>query len=206
MKKIYKMEKDIFLKKVSELFLQNGAKSLTMDDIAKELRVSKKTLYKVYESKENLLEEILEFNIEKVLFKMQHLDENVDNAVERMFKRDEDIEKASRTNDSIMLRQLVKYYPQIFKKHMLFFSEKFSELLIHNIERGRTQGLYREDFDAQLYSKLFFQMTMSYDNSPFLDTSQLCRSEYQQELLLFYMNAITTEEGKRYMKDLLKHS
>ncbi|MDX1601449.1 MAG: TetR/AcrR family transcriptional regulator [Salinimicrobium sediminis] len=200
------MEKDIFLKKVSELFLQNGAKSLTMDDIAKELRVSKKTLYKVYESKENLLEEILEFNIEKVLFKMQHLDENVDNAVERMFKRDEDIEKASRTNDSIMLRQLVKYYPQIFKKHMLFFSEKFSELLIHNIERGRTQGLYREDFDAQLYSKLFFQMTMSYDNSPFLDTSQLCRSEYQQELLLFYMNAITTEEGKRYMKDLLKHS
>lgn len=200
------MEKDIFLKKVSELFLQNGAKSLTMDDIAKELRVSKKTLYKVYESKENLLEEILEFNIEKVLFKMQHLDENVDNAVERMFKRDEDIEKASRTNDSIMLRQLVKYYPQIFKKHMLFFSEKFSELLIHNIERGRTQGLYREDFDAQLYSKLFFQMTMSYDNSPFLDTSQLCRSEYQQELLLFYMNAITTEEGRRYMKDLLKHS
>lgn len=206
MKKIYKMEKDIFLKKVSELFLQNGAKSLTMDDIANELKVSKKTLYKEYESKETLLEEILEFNIEKVLFKMQHLDENVDNAVERMFKRDEDIEKASRTNDSIMLRQLVKYYPQIFKKHMLFFSEKFSELLIHNIERGRTQGLYREDFDAQLYSKLFFQMTMSYDNSPFLDTSQLCRSEYQQELLLFYMNAITTEEGKRYMKDLLKHS
>lgn len=200
------MEKDIFLKKVSELFLQNGAKSLTMDDIAKELRISKKTLYKEYGSKENLLEEILEFNIEKVLFKMQHLDENVDNAVERMFKRDEDIEKASRTNDSIMLRQLVKYYPQIFKKHMLYFSEKFSELLIHNIERGRTQGLYRKDFDAQLYSKLFFQMTMSYDNSPFLDTSQLCRSEYQQELLLFYMNAITTEEGKRYMKDLLKHS
>tara|TARA_R100000935_G_scaffold3137_2_gene8276 strand:+ start:4600 stop:5202 length:603 start_codon:yes stop_codon:yes gene_type:complete len=200
------MKKDIFLKKVSELFLQNGAKSLTMDDIAKELRISKKTLYKEYGSKENLLEEILEFNIEKVLFKMQHLDENVDNAVERMFKRDEDIEKASRTNDSIMLRQLVKYYPQIFKKHMLYFSEKFSELLIHNIERGRTQGLYRKDFDAQLYSKLFFQMTMSYDNSPFLDTSQLCRSEYQQELLLFYMNAITTEEGKRYMKDLLKHS
>ncbi|NJY61415.1 TetR/AcrR family transcriptional regulator [Salinimicrobium sp. CDJ15-81-2] len=176
-----------------------------MDDIANELKVSKKTLYKEHESKETLLEEILEFNIEKVLFKMRHLDENIDNAIERMFERDEDIEKASRTNDSIMLRQLVKYYPQIFKKHMLYFSEKLSELLIHNIERGRTQGLYRKDFDAQQYSKLFFQMTMSYDNSPFLDTSQLCRSEYQHELLLFYMNAITTEEGKRYMKKLLKN-
>lgn len=196
------MEKDTeLLEKVSELFIENGAKTVTMDDIAQELKISKKTLYQKYQNKEALLEEVLAYKLEVVLCKMRNLDETIENAVERMFKRDSDIERASRTNDSIMLRQLVKYYPQIFNKHMLYFSEKLSEILLHNIERGRKQGLYRKDFDAELYSKLYFQMTMTYDNSPYLDTNQISRATYQQEALLFYMNAITTEEGKKVLKE-----
>ena len=197
------MEKDEeFLNKVLQLFIINGAKTLTMDDIAKELKISKKTLYKHYQNKENLLEEILTYNIQKVLNRMKGLDETIENAVERMLARDEEIENASKTNDSIMLRQLVKYYPQIFNKHMLYFSEKLSEILVHNVERGRKQGLYREDFDAHFYSKLYFQMTMSYDNSPFLDTKEISRSRYQQESLIYYMNAITTDKGKKVMREL----
>ncbi|UJH92897.1 TetR/AcrR family transcriptional regulator [Antarcticibacterium sp. 1MA-6-2] len=197
------MEKDEdFLNKVSQLFIINGAKTVTMDDIAKELRISKKTLYQNYTNKENLLEETLTYSIEKVLNKMRNLDEKIENAVERMFARDEEIERASKTNDSILLRQLVKYYPQIFNKHMLYFSEKLSEILVHNVEKGRAQGLYRNDFDAHLYSKLYFQMTMTYDNSPYLDTTQISRNKYQQESLLFYMNAITTEKGKGILKEL----
>ena len=197
------MERDReLLKKVSQLFILNGAKTVTMDDIAKELRISKKTLYEKYQNKEVLLEEVLSYNLGKVLTKMKNLDKTIENAVERMFARDSEIEKASKTNDSIFLRQLVKYYPQIFNKHMLYFSEKLSEILVHNIERGRKQGLYREDFDAHFYSKLYFQMTMTYDNSPYLDTQQIPRSRYQQESLFFYMNSITTEKGKKVMKEL----
>lgn len=197
------MERDrAFLDKVSGLFIENGAKTLTMDDIAKELRISKKTLYQKYQNKEVLLEEVLSYSLEKVLAKMRNLDETIENAVERMFARDVDIERASKTNDSILLRQLVKYYPQIFNKHMLYFSERLSEILVHNIERGRKQGLYREDFDAEFYAKLYFQMTMTYDNSPYLDTEEIDRSRYQQESLLFYMNAITTEKGKKVMREL----
>ena len=196
------MEKDIeLLEKVSDLFLHNGAKTVTMDDIAQELKISKKTLYQKYQNKEALLEEVLTYKLEKVITKMKNLDETIDNAVERMYSRDRDIERASRTNESIMLRQLIKYYPQIFNKHMLFFSERLSEILVHNIERGRKQGLYREDFDAYFYSKLFFQLTMTYDNSPFLDITNISREQYQQETLNLYMNAITTQKGKEAMKE-----
>ena len=197
------MNRDIeILEKVLQLFLQNGAKSVTMDDIAQELKISKKTLYQKYQNKETLLEEALSYKLEKVLTKMKDLDQTVDNAIERMFARDEDIERASRTNDSIMLRQLIKYYPQIFNKHMLYFSERLTEILVHNIKRGRKQGLYREDFDAHFYSKLYFQMTMTYDNSPYLDTSQISRTEYQRESLLLYMNAITNEKGRKKLREI----
>ncbi len=197
------MERDTkTLEKVSELFLEYGAKAVTMDDIAKSLRISKKTLYQKYQNKEILIEETLAYGIEKVLKKMKSLDEEVDNAVERMFSRDEDIEKMSQSNNSIHLKQLIKFYPEIFNRHMLYFSEKLSEILVDNIKRGRMQGLYREDFDEQLYARLFFHLAMSFDNSPYFKTGNLSRTEYQYNALTFYMNSITTEKGKEVMKNL----
>ncbi|HAI79684.1 MAG TPA: TetR family transcriptional regulator, partial [Chryseobacterium sp.] len=57
--------------------------------------------------------------------------------------RDEHIERAVQSNNSLLIRQLIKYYPAIFNKHMMDFAEKFSEVMVHNIERGRQQGYYR---------------------------------------------------------------
>lgn len=194
-------EEKPFIEKVAELFLLNGAKTLTMDDIAREFGMSKKTLYKEYKNKEALLEEVLTHLLIVVLERIKNLDDQIDNAIERMFCRDEAIEKATSSNNSLLLRQLIKYYPQIFNRHIINFSEKFSLILVHNIERGRAQGYYRKDFDAEFYAKLFFQLSMSY-NSPYLDTSHITRFQYQNEALKFYLHSITTKKGKEYMETL----
>jgi AcrR family transcriptional regulator len=189
-----------FLEKVVDLFIDNGAKTLTMDDIAKQFGMSKKTLYQRYANKEALLEDVLQFKLKEVIEKLNELDIRIENAVDRMFCRDEQIEKAAQSNNSILIRQLIKYYPAIFIRHMTEFCESFTEVLIHNIGRGRDQGYYRTDFDAKIYAKLFFQMVMSYDHSPFLDTDRPDRTHYNNEVLMFYMNAITTEKGKEHLK------
>lgn len=188
-----------FLEKVAELFIENGAKTLTMDDIAREFGMSKKTLYQKYTTKEALLEDVLEYKLSEVIEKLNKMDKQIENAVDRMYCRDEEIEKAARSNNSVLIRQLLKYYPAIFNKHMMNFSERFTEVLVHNIERGREQGYYRTDFDAALYASIYFQMVMSYDSSPFLDTSKTDRAEYSNVALNFYMNAITTELGKQQL-------
>ena len=188
-----------FLEKVAELFIENGAKTLTMDDIAREFGMSKKTLYQKYTTKEALLEDVLEYKLTEVIEKLNKMDKQIENAVDRMYCRDEEIEKAARSNNSVLIRQLLKYYPTIFNKHMMNFSERFTEVLVQNIERGREQGYYRTDFDAALYASIYFQMVMSYDSSPFLDTSKTDRSEYSNVALNFYMNAITTELGKQQL-------
>ncbi|QFG53583.1 TetR/AcrR family transcriptional regulator [Chryseobacterium sp.] len=188
-----------FLEKVAELFIENGAKTLTMDDIAREFGMSKKTLYQKYTTKEALLEDVLEYKLTEVIEKLNKMDKQIENAVDRMYCRDEEIEKAARSNNSVLIRQLLKYYPAIFNKHMMNFSERFTEVLVQNIERGREQGYYRTDFDAALYASIYFQMVMSYDSSPFLDTSKTDRAEYSNVALNFYMNAITTELGKQQL-------
>ncbi|QDP84318.1 TetR/AcrR family transcriptional regulator [Chryseobacterium sp. SNU WT5] len=195
-------EKTIFLSKAANLFIENGAKTVTMDEIAKEFGISKKTLYQKYKNKEELLEEVLKHRLEVVIDRLQYLDDNVENAIERMICRDEEIDKVSHANNNILIRQLLKYYPAIFQKHMLNFSSKFSEVLVHNIKKGRQQGFYRDDFDAEIYSKIFFQLVMSYDSSPFFDTAVIEREHFMQETLMLYMNAITTEKGKEVLKNV----
>ena len=195
-------EKTFFLSKASELFIENGAKTLTMDDVAKEFGISKKTLYQKYKNKEELLEEVLEYKLQEVIDRLVYLDENIENSIERMICKDEELDKVSYSNKNILIRQLVRYYPGIFQKHMLNFSEKFSQVMVHNIIKGRKQGFYREDFDAEIYAKILFQLVMSYD-SPFLDTAVIEREYFTRESLLLYMNAITTEKGKEVLKEIL---
>ena len=195
-------EKTNFLSKATQLFIENGAKSVTMDEIAKEFGISKKTLYQKYKNKEELLEEVLKYKLQEVIERLKYLDENIDNAVARMFCRDEEIDKVSHSNNNILIRQLLKYYPAIFHKHMLNFSTKFSEVLVHNIEKGRKQGLYREDFDPELYAKLFFQLVMSYESSPYFDVELIERENFMQETMFFYLNAITNEKGKEVLNNL----
>lgn len=191
-----------FLSRVSKLFLEYGPKAVTMDDVAKEFGISKKTLYKKYANKEALLDAVLFFGMTKVLQDMKDYNEKIENAVERMFARNEDLERTSKTNDTILLKQLMKYYPHIFNKHMKMFSASFSEILVNNVHRGRQQGYYRKEFDERYVAKMYFQLVMSYDSSPYLDTSNLSRREHQHQALLFYMNAITTEKGKEVMSKL----
>ena len=195
-------EKTIFLSKAADLFIDNGAKTVTMDDIAKAFGISKKTLYQKYKNKEELLEEVLQYKLEEVIDRLQYLDDNVENAIERMICRDEEIDKVSHSNNNILIRQLLKYYPGIFQKHMLNFSEKFAEVFIQNIQKGRKQGLYREDFNAEIYAKLFFQLVMSYDSAPFFDTGVIDREYFRQESLMLYLHAITNEKGKEVLKSL----
>lgn len=195
-------DKQNFLVKAAELFIENGPKTVTMDDVANAFGISKKTLYQRFRNKEELLEEILRYHLDLVISKLKHLDLRIDNAIERMVCRDEEIDQISHSNKTLLIKQLMKYYPAIFNKHMLNFSEKFSEVLVHNIEKGRSQGFYREDFDPVVYSKIFFQLVMSYDSSPYIDTSQLERDHYIEELMMMYMHSITTEKGREIIKKI----
>lgn len=192
------MEKDkAFKQRLAKIFLENGAKTITMDDVAKEFGVSKKTLYVSYKNKDAMLEDVMDYFLETIIQRMKSLDNTIENAIIRMFSRDAQIERLSTTNNSIFTKQLVKYYPDLFNRYMLIFAKRFSEVLTHNIERGRRQGFYREDFDALAYAHMFFQLIMSYDKSPFFDH----RQTHHKEVLMFYMNAITNEKGKQFMKD-----
>lgn len=191
-----------FLKKVSDLFVDNGAKTLTMDDIAKEFAISKKTLYQQYKNKEELLEAVLEYQLNSVIENIHLIDNSSCNAIERMILPEKDFENFSRTNKSLFVRQLLKYYPAIFNQHIINMNKKISKLLILNVENGREQGLYRNGFDEKLYIKFFLQLMLSYESSPLFEDEKIEREYFCFEAVMFYLHSIATDKGRNYLRKI----
>ncbi|MDY3548649.1 TetR/AcrR family transcriptional regulator [Riemerella anatipestifer] len=196
-------DKFIFLKKVSELFLQNGAKSLTMDDIAKAFSISKKTLYQNYKNKEVLLEEVLGFLLEELLEQLKAEEEKSLNPIEKMLLREPRIEQISENNKTFFVRQLIKYYPDIYSTHIVNVYKGVYEILKYNVIKGREQGLYEEDFDIETYAKYFLELMFAFDSSPlFEEEHKVGRGNYCQGVVRFYLNAIVTPKGKEILNQL----
>ncbi|MDY3339228.1 TetR/AcrR family transcriptional regulator [Riemerella anatipestifer] len=193
----------IFLKKVSELFVQNGAKSLTMDDIAKAFSISKKTLYQNYKNKEVLLEEVLDFLLKQLLEQLKAEEEKSLNPIEKMLLREPKIEQISENNRTVFVRQLIKYYPDIYNMHIVNVYKGIYEILKHNVIKGREQGLYEKDFDIETYAKYFLELMFAFDSSPLFEEEQkIGRSNYCQGVVRFYLNAIVTPKGKEFLNQL----
>lgn len=192
-------DQEIFLRKVSELFFENGAKAVTMDDVAKHHAISKRTLYEEYKNKEELLGAVLDWKLEQIIQTINGLETEKVNAIDRILLRDKDFEKFSCTNQSVFIRQLIKYYPAIFDQHITRMNSEISVVLKKNIEVGRQQGLYRETFNEDLYIRFFLQLMLSFENSPLFAEQQEERAEFCFEGVVFYLQAITTEKGRKIL-------
>ena len=196
-------QKNKFLEKALALFLENGAKTLTMDDIAREFGMSKRTIYQHYKNKEELLDSVLDFHTDMVISKLKAITEIENlNSVEKMLIRDEDLQKLSNNQKSIFIRQVKKYYSNLSKKNAIKAYEKLKTIFISNIEQGQKEGLYRKNIDVEVVVKMVIVLMFSYDESPLMASANadgLNQCEFSKQVIKFYLNAIVTEEGRKFL-------
>lgn len=196
-----------FLDKALRLFYLNGAKTTTMDDIAREFSMSKKTLYQLYANKDELLEEVLSYELELIMKTLQNFDSQEECPIKKMLCRDEKIKDLSESsNHSIFARQLKKYYYHLFEKQANKIENAVAQMFAKNVKKGRALELYRGDFQAEEYAKFFMLIVFSYDDSPLVDTEKISRHDYTQSAIVMMLNAMTTEKGKKQLNEYLKIS
>lgn len=193
-----------FLEKVLKLFYLNGAKTTTMDDIAREFSMSKKTLYQQYENKEELLDEVLNYEMKLILEELRSIDAENSCPIEKMFCREEKMKDLMENDNSLFIRQLKRYYYSLYEKQVMRISKEVSKVFKANIDKGRELGLYRTDFDEVEYSRFLMMLMLSFNDSPIVDLEKVSRKDFAQSAILFYLNAITTEKGKEKLKKYIK--
>jgi AcrR family transcriptional regulator len=193
-----------FLEQVDKLFLSCGIKSLTMDDIARELGISKKTLYQYCTDKEDLLIKSFShyFKCEES-FQQAIWAKNL-NAVDEIFEVSKHVAEMLKNLHPSVHYDLRKYYPEAWK----IFSEYRKNFLLKcvsdNMEKGKKEGLYRANLNIPIVARIHIaRIDVIFDGELF-PASQFNFAEVFFELIRYHIRGIASPQGIEYFMDKIK--
>jgi len=184
----------------NRLFNQFGTRSVSIDNVCSELRISKKTFYLHFTQKEDLVDAVLSFQEKKYYDKFEKLFKNK-NAIDSLILIIKEIKKNLETESQTMCYDLEKYYPKVHEKHELQRAKNMKMGFEMNINQGIAEGLYREDLDIELIS-LFHSIQIKNTFEMMLQSSK--RYSKKQLLDFFFdlmIHLIANEKGLKYMEE-----
>jgi len=196
--------KETILKKSGEIFQKFGFKSVTMDDIANELGISKKTIYKYFKNKLELVDEVVTYVHKSIQSSIACICDSDYNAIEENFEIKKMFRDMFKNSDDSPLFQLQKYYPQTFEKMMKNEFSMFKDCISNNIEKGVKEGLYRENIDLELTSKFYFSLAMSVYDSNLYTYNKNTMNKLEINVLEYHTRAIATEKGILQLEEQLQ--
>lgn len=196
--------KDIILKKTGERFLKLGFKSVTMDDIADELAISKKTIYKYFNNKQDLVEQTVTHIHEACLCAIDGVCNVGFNAIHENFEVKKVFKDLLKSNDDSPMYQLKKYYPKIYEKVMSKEFLMFQECISKNIEKGIDEGLYRKDINKSVITRLYFALVMAVHDENLFTYNKNTINKLEIDVLEYHTRAIATDKGIKELEKQLK--
>jgi AcrR family transcriptional regulator len=194
--------KEKIMSKASDLFMKLGFKSVTMDDIAGEMGISKKTIYKFFSNKEILIEEItalIHSEIHEIIG--QIVAQNF-NAIEENYQIRKMFKEMFQSADTSPVYQLKKHYPSIFEKVMVMEMNECNTLFKKNIEKGIAQGLYRKEIPVETFVKFYYNLIFSVKEQT---VSEKEGQNLELQILEYHTRAIATLSGIAELEKQLKN-
>ncbi len=189
--------KERIIKKARELFFRYGVKSVTMDDIANELGISKKTIYLHFEDKDDIVYQLFLGEMNEDKCDWDNLYNASRNVIERMVKSMELIKQAFSEVNPTTLFDVKKYHPRawnIFQEHKQGF---ILENLKKDLTEGIEQGFFRPEIKIEILARLRLeQIEMGFDPHIF-NATQHTLVDVQLELLDHFIRGVLTDQGTK---------
>jgi len=197
--------KDKIIAKASEMFLKLGFKSITMDDIAGEMCISKKTIYKYFCNKEILIQESTQLVHKQVHELIESVVAKNHNAIQENFEiRNLFKELFNSSTDSSPVYQLKKHYPEIYQRVLEQEVSQCENWFRENIKKGIAEGLYRKDIDIESYVKFYYVLIFHINENT---SSEMEAQRIELEALEYHTRAMATASGITELeKNLLKYN
>ena len=191
--------KDKYAAKAMNVFRQYGL-NISIDEIAEKSAVTKKTLYNHFESKEGLLKYCLRnflHDLEKKIAIMYS--EEVD-AIEGFISGIYGMGEVFHTLSPVFFDDLRKMFPELSgSQHKAGFGS-FLEGMKRNLEKGKTEKLYRQDINVELISRFFISSLVSFFISSVLTRSEYSARDYFRSIIDYHLHAVVTPKGRRLLE------
>lgn len=181
-------------------FLKFGIKALSMLDIAGKLGVSKKTLYRCFSDKGDLVKRVITSHCENQHAAISELAKSSENAIDEIISITVLIQSKMRGMHPSLLFDLEKFHPEAFEIIDEHKNTALHSVLLKNLKRGQQEGMYRADFDPQLIICFHMAAIEYFTNPTHLAEAGLALSEVQGEHYRYHIRAIASEQGIAYLK------
>lgn len=183
------------LQTAEAFFRKFGIRSVTMDEIASELGISKKTIYQNFEDKDSIVHEIARLNMMCDIEESERIHKESANPIEQVFREATLLRKQASTINPAVFYDLKKYHPKTWQLFQEYNKVNFLEIVKNNLREGIAQGLYREEIDIEILARLRLEEVEFAFNRDVFPPEKFNQTEVHTTFIDHYLRGIMTQKG-----------
>ena len=187
------------------LFFRYGVRRVTMDDVAKALGMSKKTLYQYYSDKDELVAEATQAHLDRERIEFDKIFRNSENSIKSLFLISQCMRKSlSEINPSVLF-ELKRFYPKSWEYWTEFKDQFIFKSIVENIKKGIEEEYFRSEVNAEILANLrVMEIQILFDRESF-PSEKFNFMEGQMQLFNHFVYGIATEKGRKLYKEYLEN-
>ncbi len=192
-------EKEILLQ-AAEMFSKYGIKSMTMDDISRQLGISKKTLYQYVDNKKDLVKKSIQIHIDDEQCCMENMLSDKGNAIDELMAMTKMVGSQMKEMHPSVIYDLKKYHLEAFKCLTSHRDDFIYTNIKRNIEDGIKSGLYRDNINPEILTRLYLSMINVIMDPEKSTLESFSNSDIYIEMIRYHVRGIASSKGREYLK------
>lgn len=180
--------------------MRYGIRSVTMDEIAGQLGISKKTIYQYFTDKDEIVEGVIDKEILDNECKCSGFIMASENAVHEVFMSLEEMEEMFKGMNPLIMYDLEKHHPKGHRKYRDHINKFMYQVMCENLQRGIKEGLYRPGINVDVVAKHRIESAFMTFNQDVFPHSRYLILDVARELGVLFMYSIATPKGVQFIE------
>lgn len=192
--------KERILLRAHELFNKYGLRSVSMDDIAAQLGMSKKTLYQYYTDKDELVQAVFVAMMEENQTQCKLDRQRAENSLHEIYLAFDMVQDMFVNMNPAVLFEMQKYHPATYKKFQDYKNGFLYQMIRTNIENGIKEEVYRSDIDVDVLTRYRIHSIMLAFDPEVFPANRTRLVHIEQQLLEVFLYGLATVKGQKLIQ------
>lgn len=189
--------KDRIQKGAEDLFMRYGVRSISMDDIARHLSVSKKTLYQHFADKEDIVTVTCKAHLDRNALEFQSIRNSSKNAIEELAQLSICLKRNMQDMNPSLLFDLQKYHPKAWSVWLDHKNKFIRESVVRNLKQGIEEGYFRPEIDPEVIAAVRLELVQVAFNEDIFPRERFKLPEVQMQMFDHFVFGLVTDKGRK---------
>jgi len=188
------------VEKAREMFMRFGIRSISMDEIASQLGISKKTIYQFFTDKDALVDAVIDIELNESEEECYQHKEKSENPVHEIFVATDMVLEMLKVMNPTLLFDLQKYHPSSFKKINDHKNKFLYKIIRENLDKGVAEGYYRPEINTEILTRFRIASIFLTFNPELLPPGRNTASELVKETTMNFLHGLVTPKGLKLIQ------